>query len=141
VTNKIGRNEPCPCKSGLKLKRCHGDVVLQNIAKEATQTIMGLHIAERHLEAGLVEADDQSYVTGVKALADKLAGLVPETIEINQVVVEPPVSVVNKLAEKEAAGGDNLSELQDDLAPCPKCGVWLPNDMKCFKCERIKKNA
>jgi hypothetical protein len=24
VSNKIGRNEPCPCGSGLKLKKCHG---------------------------------------------------------------------------------------------------------------------
>lgn len=22
--NKIGRNDPCPCGSGLKYKRCHG---------------------------------------------------------------------------------------------------------------------
>lgn len=22
---KIGRNDPCPCKSGRKFKRCHGD--------------------------------------------------------------------------------------------------------------------
>lgn len=24
VVNKIGRNEPCPCDSGIKYKRCHG---------------------------------------------------------------------------------------------------------------------
>jgi uncharacterized protein YecA (UPF0149 family) len=22
--SKVGRNEPCPCRSGLKYKRCHG---------------------------------------------------------------------------------------------------------------------
>ncbi|MEX0865400.1 MAG: SEC-C metal-binding domain-containing protein [Acidimicrobiia bacterium] len=21
---RVGRNEPCPCRSGLKYKRCHG---------------------------------------------------------------------------------------------------------------------
>ena len=24
--NKIGRNEPCPCKSGKKYKHCHGSL-------------------------------------------------------------------------------------------------------------------
>ena len=24
-SHKIGRNDPCPCGSGLKFKRCHGD--------------------------------------------------------------------------------------------------------------------
>ncbi|RPJ69548.1 MAG: hypothetical protein EHM20_16315, partial [Alphaproteobacteria bacterium] len=23
-TPKVGRNEPCPCGSGLKFKKCHG---------------------------------------------------------------------------------------------------------------------
>ena len=25
-TPKVGRNEPCPCGSGLKYKKCHGNV-------------------------------------------------------------------------------------------------------------------
>lgn len=25
ISRKIGRNDPCPCGSGLKFKRCHGD--------------------------------------------------------------------------------------------------------------------
>jgi preprotein translocase subunit SecA len=24
VTNEVGRNEPCPCGSGKKYKKCHG---------------------------------------------------------------------------------------------------------------------
>jgi len=24
-----GRNEPCPCRSGLKYKHCHGDLIKQ----------------------------------------------------------------------------------------------------------------
>lgn len=137
---KIGRNDPCPCKSGLKLKKCHGDVVLQQIAKEATQTIMGLHIAERCIEAGLVEADDQAYLDGVKALSDKLAGLVPETIEINQVVavVVPSVPEIDKLEEKYKAGGDWLFKVQETMVVCPTCGLRLPIGMTCAKCERIK---
>lgn len=28
-----GRNEPCPCKSGKKFKRCHGDPVKRTLAR------------------------------------------------------------------------------------------------------------
>lgn len=31
VKHKVGRNEPCPCGSGLKFKRCHGDVLKQAV--------------------------------------------------------------------------------------------------------------
>jgi preprotein translocase subunit SecA len=26
VDNKVGRNDPCPCGSGKKFKKCHGQV-------------------------------------------------------------------------------------------------------------------
>jgi len=29
--NKVGRNDPCHCGSGLKYKKCHGDVVKKEI--------------------------------------------------------------------------------------------------------------
>lgn len=31
--NKIGRNEPCPCGSGLKFKYCHNDPVKKAICE------------------------------------------------------------------------------------------------------------
>ena len=34
---KIGRNGPCHCGSGLKLKKCHGDFVKIEIAGRAYQ--------------------------------------------------------------------------------------------------------
>lgn len=37
---KVGRNEPCPCKSGKKFKRCHGVLeaaALSNNAKISAQ--------------------------------------------------------------------------------------------------------
>lgn len=30
MSNKPGRNDPCPCGSGLKYKKCHGETMLQN---------------------------------------------------------------------------------------------------------------
>jgi len=32
MTNKVGRNQPCPCGSGLKYKRCHGRYIDQPAA-------------------------------------------------------------------------------------------------------------
>lgn len=131
--NKLDRNDPCPCKSGLKLKKCHGDVVLVQIAKDVTQTVMALHIVERTLEAGLVEADDHIYLDGIRALADKLARLVPSNIEINVVVPEPPVPEIDLLKEKEEAGGDNLKDIQLTMVKCTTCGTMLPAGMDCAK--------
>ena len=36
-TKKMGRNDPCHCGSGLKLKKCHGDFVKIEIAGRAYQ--------------------------------------------------------------------------------------------------------
>lgn len=135
--NKPGRNDPCPCNSGLKWKKCHGDERLKQISVDATQTIMTLHIVERCDEAGIADPDTVS--TGIKALADKLARLMPKCIKVNQVVVEPPVPEIDKLEEK-AKEDDSLDRVQEDMVACVTCGMRLPFDMKCVKCER-KKNA
>ncbi len=43
MASKIGRNEPCPCNSGKKYKRCHAESSSQNKAEDAVQTdIFGL---------------------------------------------------------------------------------------------------
>jgi hypothetical protein len=34
---KIGRNDLCPCKSGLKYKKCHGDPVKTQQAKSVPE--------------------------------------------------------------------------------------------------------
>lgn len=41
-----GRNDPCPCKSGLKFKYCHGDGVKKAIVNKAANEIMEGLIAE-----------------------------------------------------------------------------------------------
>lgn len=34
------RNQPCPCKSGLKFKKCHGDPIKIMLAKQAYEEKM-----------------------------------------------------------------------------------------------------
>ncbi len=59
--NKERRNEPCPCKSGLKFKKCHGDpakiAVVEHIANEA----MLIMIARAKVENRNVEFDEEDY--------------------------------------------------------------------------------
>lgn len=50
---KIGRNDPCHCGSGLKLKRCHGDYVKIEMAGRAYQAKFN----------ELIEAEKQKAVT------------------------------------------------------------------------------
>ena len=45
------RNDPCPCKSGLKYKHCHGDIVKQQtctrIANEKMVELIQAEISKR----------------------------------------------------------------------------------------------
>lgn len=52
--NKIGRNEPCPCGSGLKFKRCHGDIVKQEQCKQIANLYMLELIEEEKGRAKLI---------------------------------------------------------------------------------------
>ena len=38
--HKVGRNEPCPCESGLKYKKCHGDPVKQMVCSRVANEHM-----------------------------------------------------------------------------------------------------
>lgn len=74
--HKVGRNEPCPCESGLKYKKCHGDPVKQmvcsRVANEKMVELIRVEqrkhiIAEQQKECescnglGFVECEGQSY--------------------------------------------------------------------------------
>lgn len=50
---KISRNEPCPCSSGLKFKKCHGDIVKQEKCRE----IANIYMLE------LIEEEKQKHLT------------------------------------------------------------------------------
>ncbi|HDY89741.1 MAG TPA: hypothetical protein ENH82_16705 [bacterium] len=43
-----GRNEPCPCKSGLKYKHCHGDLLKREVCNRvANETMVQLILQEK----------------------------------------------------------------------------------------------
>lgn len=51
---KIGRNEPCPCKSGLKYKFCHGDPTKIEVVEHASDVIMTNMIQQECIKKGLI---------------------------------------------------------------------------------------
>ena len=51
---KIGRNYPCPCKSGLKYKKCHGDPVKIMQAKHAAEIAFKHLIQNERIKKGII---------------------------------------------------------------------------------------
>lgn len=49
-----GRNESCPCGSGLKYKHCHGSSVKQQIVQKFAAALMMQLIHREQMERGLV---------------------------------------------------------------------------------------
>lgn len=54
--HKVGRNEPCPCGSHLKFKKCHGDPVKQMICNQVAN--------EKMVE--LIRAEQRKYIIAEK---------------------------------------------------------------------------
>lgn len=49
-----GRNESCPCGSGLKFKQCHGDGEKKQLVQKLAVAFMELLIRRAQMEKGLV---------------------------------------------------------------------------------------
>ena len=70
-----GRNEPCPCGSGLKYKKCHGDVVKQEKCnKVANEMMVKLIVQEQRKKIITLQQKDcdvcgrKGVIDGVKCL-------------------------------------------------------------------------
>lgn len=50
---KPGRNEPCPCKSGLKFKYCHGDALKKEVCNQVANEKMVRLIREEQRKKGI----------------------------------------------------------------------------------------
>ena len=51
--NKVGRNELCPCESGLKFKYCHGDPLKQAVCERIAGEAMVQLILEEKRKKGI----------------------------------------------------------------------------------------
>lgn len=53
------RNEPCPCKSGLKYKFCHGDPTKNAKVRDMANKYMAHLIVEDKIARGMIEPPQQ----------------------------------------------------------------------------------
>jgi len=85
---KIGRNEPCPCGSGKKYKRCclGKTVPASSFTQEDRQT--ALHLLERFVEEELGNEDDEAYDIFYDRWHDRLDDLDRTWIEISEEVYD-----------------------------------------------------
>ena len=62
------RNQPCPCKSGLKQKHCHGDIKKLQTCNRVAQFYMSELIEEERKKRGLepitIKGKDGSIISG-----------------------------------------------------------------------------
>ena len=75
---KISRNEPCPCGSGLKHKKCHGDVSKQQTIQRVAAICMQRMIHFDRYKAGL-ETEDE-LLAALKALNYRVVDFDKETL-------------------------------------------------------------
>lgn len=51
----VGRNEPCPCESGLKFKYCHGDSLKVAVCNRVANEKMVELILQEKIKKGLIK--------------------------------------------------------------------------------------
>ncbi len=108
------RNQPCPCESGLKAKKCHGDPVIVEACKKAAN-LMFLHlITPKRLKAGLIDQDEY----------ERIMSTVGTTL-IEMVTGKDDTPEVKR----------DITDLQSGLVKCESCGRMIPAGTKCMKCE------
>jgi len=130
------RNDPCPCGSGLKFKKCHGDPVLRQTAQRIANHMITLLIVERSHEAGLANAEET--IEAIDKLVNSANNHLPDSVRFvtNYDVEEPKESEPDKMEQKELEGRC-LDDLQADTYLCG-CGLRLPTGMECAKCKKNK---
>jgi len=128
------RNGPCPCGSGLKFKKCHGDSVLRQTAQRIANHMITLLIVERSHEAGLANANET--IEAIDKLVNSANDHLPDSVRFvtNYDVEKSAEPEPDKLEQKELEGRC-LDTLQVDTYLC-ECGLRLPAGMECAKCKK-----
>jgi len=109
------RNATCPCGSGLKYKRCHGDPQKKAIIQQVANEAMTMLILEEKLRKGLIDEDTYNGVH--------------EKLVENATVISSPAD-----PEDSAKKGAEKSTI------CKDCGVSIPdNEIYCNKCAKVNR--
>ena len=85
---KIGRNEPCPCGSGKKFKRCCLTKVVPVLSFTPEDRQIALGMLESFVEKELGQEDDAAYDLFYDQWHDRLDELDPAWIELSEAVFD-----------------------------------------------------
>lgn len=141
MSNGNNRNTECPCGSGLKLKRCHGDPMIQRNSTMIAKGMATLFVTQRMHEKELLDGDATE--EAIKNIVKQVNEFLPECVELKtayEIQEGEPKPPVDKLEEKKEDSAEVLRNLQKDTVLCPSCGRRLPAGMKCYKCNPSKEN-
>ena len=130
ASNKVQRNDKCPCGSGLKHKNCHGDEVLADMALKAAKIVAMMNIAQRVYDVN--PATESQYEVGTRKMITALNDMLPGGITVTMEDDEEAELEIDKLDLKRESG-DGLGALQLNMKQCSTCGVMLPAAMDCAK--------
>lgn len=67
----VGRNELCPCNSGLKFKLCHGDVRKQAVCESVMIETMVRLIAQEQFKHDLITEEQLEMILNPKGETDE----------------------------------------------------------------------
>ena len=108
---KPGRNDLCPCKSGLKYKYCHGDESKKAVCNRIVMEIMLRMIMREKHKRGLMTDEQYTEFTN-------------KGRELPEQVTEYDVGeLLDKAGLKRCAGALCSAPIPDTETFCPKCKV------------------
>ena len=119
--DKIGRNDPCPCGSGLKQKKCHGDKTIEAKVRMMMRLTHLALIMDRKIDTMFKpDQDNEKHAerqTALKTLVEQLESILPKDLvaalrgEFKERLVIPKVE------------------------RCIKCSTRLDGQGKCHNCK------
>jgi len=128
MNKEPGRNDPCPCGSGLKFKRCHGNAAIQSTMTKLTRILhMGFTFEEIIKKQGGESHEQQAKI---KDAMDKLT--------TGFIMYAPPYllqALKRHYTANEAINSADIGELSAGLERCPDCGGYT-GGKECMKCKK-----
>jgi hypothetical protein len=117
------RNEQCPCGSGLKYKKCHGDDRVGHACSVFANMFFTYLVLPRRLKAGVITQDEHDMLRS-KIGTDLVELIVGKDDDKSEVI------------ESEDRKRESVEDRMKDasLTRCPTCKGVVPLGAKCMKC-------
>ena len=134
--SKLGRNDPCPCGSGKKYKKCHLGVDLPDNGEAKTS---GVKAAPQHKKLSFQTLLDR-YQTLQTVLAIGVLQVHPQNHGRNIHLEEIARDCLRVLKKNEALQAPSWQELREGISECG-AGVYLETPWNTFTANVIYRNG